>query len=336
MSDTAPDPFFAQWTALQERVNELTNEKMAWVEKRITLKNKYDMITEKCAEMSVQQRALVSENRGWREKYGRLKKEHDALVEEHQDYMGEMVNVSTRLKEELEEAKSSKKPTGGMDEQRKVLLDKFYDCSVGQFDLIALFNYYKAYGVSADVMKETLTADHRETLTLPDDLNTLVGEANVKQFFEKIIAALPNLRCITGHFKGPWDCYVQYKQGGVALPVLEAFCGGYNGTSYQLTQDEVKALQSAELSVSDYLITVLPLLPRVTDVWVFYTNITTLDWCEAIPERVSGVDIDDCPDIQDCTPLLKMKGLKRVGHNAHTNPSFDAVQEQLIRKGVMC
>ncbi|CAD2214494.1 hypothetical protein AGDE_13316 [Angomonas deanei] len=413
MSDTVPAAFFAQWSALQEenrqlqqKVNDLTNVKMDWLEERVTLQNKYD----------------------------NLKKEHDELVEEHRDYMEEMINLNTRLKQELDKANDKQFK---MEEVKKVLMEKFYDCSVGQFDLIALFNYCKAYGVSADVMKATLTADHRKKLTLPSGLNSLVGDDNVKEFFETV-AALPNLKSITGYFTSVEDCYIQYKEGnisrkvleaycagsdrtscqltssifntirsaglsvsdylsmvlpllpqvtGLSLPddvntllgdadvkelleaavaslpslksitgyftsiedcyiqykegnisrkVLKAYCGGYNTTTYQLTRDEVNTLQSAKLSVSEYLTTILPFLPKVTYVSVYRTSITTLDWCAALPDSITRLDIRNCPDIQDCTPLLQMKGLKDVWYDSKTNSSFNAVKEQLTSKGVTC
>ncbi|CAD2214454.1 hypothetical protein AGDE_13284 [Angomonas deanei] len=184
-------------------------------------------------------------------------------------------------------------------------------------------------------MKETLTADHRETLTIPGNLNSLVGEANVREFFETI-AALPNLKSITGYFTSIHHCYLQHKEGIVPRKVLGAFCAGRPRTTYKLNADICDKLQLAELSVSDYFTTVIPLLPEVTDVWVSKTKITTLDWCAALPERIRRVDIDYCPNIQDCTPLLKMKGLKQVWFNSKTNSSFNAVKEQLRGKGVTC
>ncbi|CAD2214493.1 hypothetical protein ADEAN_000194000 [Angomonas deanei] len=244
MTDTVPAAFFAQWVALQGRVDDLTNEKMAWVKEESVLRE---------------------ENRELREKYDQLNKVHDALVEEHQNYMEEMINLNTRLKQELEEAKDMRFKMG---EVKKVLMEKFYNYSTGQFDLIALFNYCRTHSVPTDVIKDALSEDGRETLSLPNDLNSLVGHAHVKQFLEAIVAALPNLKCITGYFTSIHHCYLQHKEGNVPRKVLEAYCAGYNRTTYQLTQDEVNTIQSAALSVSDYLTTVLPLLPQVTDLFL--------------------------------------------------------------------
>ncbi|CAD2214470.1 hypothetical protein ADEAN_000191700 [Angomonas deanei] len=424
MTDTVPAAFFAQWVALQGRVDDLTNEKVTLVEEksalreeRITLQNKYD----------------------------NLKKEHDELVEEHRDYAEEMTSINTRLKQELEEALAEKEEskrqmhvTREMCDFRLCLTENCYNCMAGQFDLIKVFKYYKENTISVYSIREILNSDHRETLNLPKRWKSSVEDANVREFFETIVAALPNLKSITGYPEGLAHCYVMYTQGNVPRQVLEAFCGGYNETTYYLTQDAIKAIQSAALTLSDYLSTVIPLLTKVTDlslpdslnasigddnvgeflemivaalpnlksitgyftslehcyiqhkegivprkvleaycgnygkttyeltnntilaiesseltvsgylitvipllpeviyVSVGETKIATLDWCAALPDSIIRIDISDCPNLKDCTPLLKMKGLKVVFYNSKTNPSFNAVKEQLKSKGVTC
>ncbi|CAD2214455.1 hypothetical protein ADEAN_000190100 [Angomonas deanei] len=303
MADTDP---VAQWIApqteadtlqenreLQAENRGLTHEKMAWVEERFTLKNKYDTITEKCAKMAEKQRALESENRGWREKYDRLNKEHE-------NYKAKTAVINTRQNQELEEARTllaalrealaekdnlirEMRVTKEVDDLRACLLKECYDRTTEQLDLIKVFNYCKKNRISVNVLKGVLTSDHRATLTLPKKLDSLVGEDSVKEFFDAIVAALPNLQSITGYFKSVRDCYTQYKQGNVPRKVLEAYCAGYGRPTYELSCKLVRSLGSSKLSVSEYLSTVLPLLPQVTEVTLYETNITTLDWCAALP-----------------------------------------------------
>ncbi|CAD2214416.1 hypothetical protein AGDE_15479 [Angomonas deanei] len=322
---------------LQERVNELMDEKMAWVEEKKTLQD---------------------ENRELREKYDELKTEYDELVAEHRDYTEEMVDVNTRLKAELGEARSDLTAlretlaeeeeliremcvTKEMDDLRLCLTEKCYARMTGQFDLFKMFKYCKENCISAHVIKETLNSDHRETLTLPKKLKSSVGDANVKEFFETIVAALPKLKSITGYPEGVVYCYVIYRKGSVALSVLKAYCSNIKAAGYKLTQDEVNTLQSAGLSVSEYLSTVIPLLPEVMSVSVYESNITTLDWCAALPDRITRIDISDCPNIQDCTPLLKMKGLKCLYCPAVlclpiVKRDAQRVLQELSDKGVKC
>ncbi|CAD2214415.1 hypothetical protein AGDE_15477 [Angomonas deanei] len=423
MSDTVPAAIFAEWmerqaenNRLQERVNALMNEKVGWlnekmalVEERINLKSTCDNYKKELDAVSEEMEALRVERNEFREKYHTLNKEHDELVEEHQNYAEEMINLNTRLKQELEdarsdfatrhesaaaelqcrleelmnekmiwtdekgsleeeiqelttrhdalleshqdyvakmistceclkreleEAKETSNPPTATEEQRRVLLDKFYDCSTTQFDLFRLFNYYNAYRVAADVVKDAVAADTRVTLTLPDNLNTTMELANVKEFFKVIVASLPSLKCISGYTEGMIHCYALYNDGSVPRKVLKAHCAGFNGTTYELTNNTIHTIQSAKLSVSKYLATVLPLLPKVTSVQLSNTSITTLEWCEGLPENIVSISMSNCPDIQDCTPLLKMKGLKEVSYNKKTNPSFNTVKGELEKKKV--
>ncbi|CAD2214482.1 hypothetical protein AGDE_13319 [Angomonas deanei] len=398
---------------LQGRIIGILNEKTALVE-----------------ETSI----LREENRELREKYDQLKKEHDALVEEHRDYMEEMINLNTRLKQELEEAKDMRFK---MEELEKVLMEKFYNNSTGQFDLIPLFNYCKACCIPLHVFKEALSADHRETLTLPNDLHFSVGDDNVEEFMDAILVSLPNLKSISGYYMTPEHWYIKYKRGKYPLSVLMAYCVVWTNASFCLTEDAIKALQSAELSVteylttmmsllptviilqipghlnflmaddamkealvralaplpnlkgiseyfrdplesfilykqgeipretlkaycahnyrvrltlnqhnvdliqsrglsvSDYLTTVMPLLPKVEEV-SFITDMTTLDWCESLPDKISKVSISGCPNIKDLTPLLKMKRLKEVFYCHWSLRPFHKVKLQLRLKGVTC
>ncbi|EPY15033.1 hypothetical protein AGDE_17212 [Angomonas deanei] len=329
MTDTVP---VAQWIALQTEVNTLQREnRELQAENRLLQGKLNDLLNEKMTWVE-EKSALRGERITLQNKYDNLKKEHDELVEEHRDYSEEMINLNTRLKQELEQANDKQFK---MDEQRKVLLDKFYSYSTGQYDLTALLNYSKQFYVSVDVIKDALRADHRETLALPNNLNSLVGDVNVKEFLETVVASLQNLKSTTGYFESIEDCGIQYKQGKIPHNALQSYCAGYNGITYQVTQDKINTIQSAGQSVSEYLATVLPLLPGVIYVDVYNTDITTLDWCEGLPERIHSVDIRNCHHIQDCSPLLKMKGLKTVYYDNLLNASLDVVKDQLARKGVL-
>ncbi|EPY15671.1 hypothetical protein AGDE_17025 [Angomonas deanei] len=347
MTDTVP---VAQWIALQTEVNtlqrenrelqaenrvlqgklnDLLNEKMTWLNEKVTL------VEEKSA---LREERITLQN-----KYDNLRKKHDELVEEHRDYAEEMININTRLKQELEEALAEKEESKRqmhvikeMCDFRLCLTENCYNCMAGQFDLIKVFKYYKENTISVYSIREILNSDRRETLNLPKRWKSSVGDANVKEFFATIVAALPNLKSITGYFTSIEDCYIQYKRDEVPREVLEVYCGNYGKTTYELTNNTILAIESSELSVSEYLATVIPLLPEVMSVSVYESNITTLDWCAALPDSIIRIDISDCPNLKDCTPLLKRKGLKVVFYNSKTNPSFNAVKEQLKGKGVPC
>ncbi|EPY22497.1 hypothetical protein AGDE_13321 [Angomonas deanei] len=327
----------AENRVLQGKLNDLLNEKMTWLNEKVTL---------------VEEKSVLREERiTLQNKYDNLRKEHDEQVEEHHDYAQEMSGMvrekdaqldkalkdMEKLREEMEKQyriMAKQESLKKKEKQREVLLDKFYDYRTRRLDLALLFNYCEAHRVPADVIEDTLTSDHRETLTIPDKLNSLVGDDNVKQFFETIVAALPNLKSITGYFTSIEDCYIQYKRGKVPQKVLEAYCAGIEDSQYILPECVINALNDAEQDISEFLSTVMPLYPFVTFVSVEVSDISTLAWCERLPERVSRVDICDCHHIQDCSPLLKMKGLKTVYFDSNTNASFDAVKEQLRSKGV--
>ncbi|CAD2214483.1 hypothetical protein ADEAN_000193000 [Angomonas deanei] len=169
---------------------------------------------------------------------------------------------------------------------------------------------------------------------LPDNLIALIGNDNVVRFF-KIFASSPRGSfAITGYFRGLEDCYVQYTKGDVPLEVLKACCAACNTGSYQLTQEAVKTVQSAGLSVSEYLSTVVPLMSGTFEIRLNHTDITTLDWCEAVVPNINQVDISGCPNIRDFTPLLWLEWLREVKYDKHTNRPFSAVKDQLKSKGV--
>ncbi|EPY15365.1 hypothetical protein AGDE_17146 [Angomonas deanei] len=345
MADTVP---VAQWIALQTEVSTLQREnRELQAENRVLQGKLNDLMNEKVIWVE-EKSALRGERITLQNKYDNLKKEHDELVEEHHDYMEETREIFNRqrqqlpetekcanaLRAEMERQDTMTKQKARNGDQRKVLLDKFYDCSTGQFDLTTLFKYCKAYRVPPDVIKEALTADHRETLNLPKRWKSSVGDANVGEFFETIVAALPNLKSITGPFTSIEDCYIQYKRGEVPREVLEIYCAGSGKTTYQLTKNTSSTLQSAGLSVSEYLATVIPLLPEVMSVSVYESNITTLDWCAGLSDRITRIDISGCPNIKDCTPLLKMKGLKKVYRDDTSDLSIQEVKGQLKKHGV--
>ncbi|CAD2214382.1 hypothetical protein AGDE_13604 [Angomonas deanei] len=175
-------------------------------------------------------------------------------------------------------------------------------------------------------------------LSLQDDFDAFVGDTDVKEVLEVIVAALPELKSIMGYPEGPVHCYVQYKQCKISENTLKAYCAVVDGgTCYRMTERMINILQSSRLSVSEYLATVIPLLSEVTRVRLFKINITTLDWCEAMPDRITEVGIISCSNIEDWTPLLKMKGLKYLSYSTLPhNPVVDQVVQELTDKGVNC
>ncbi|CAD2214386.1 hypothetical protein ADEAN_000183100 [Angomonas deanei] len=176
------------------------------------------------------------------------------------------------------------------------------------------------------------------TLDLPCSRCTLIGYDNVGGVLEAVSASLPYVKIVC-RIDGLEDCYIGYSYGLLPLHEMQGYCAGLRDTMYQLTDNTVHTIKSAGLSVSQFLTTMLPLLSRVTSVWIFHAKIPTLGWCEGLPERINSVYIRDCSNIQDYTPLLKMKGLKHLRcytpYDTH-NPVLSEVLEELTIRGVKC
>ncbi|EPY16696.1 hypothetical protein AGDE_16649 [Angomonas deanei] len=406
---------------------------------------------------------LKQEIRLLQERNNALKREIGELKEEKHNYGAEMNTIFERQKNELEEAlkdiarlrkehsdyeremtaaikKVQQELGDALKAERNALLDKYYDLSTCQCDLIGLYKYCKVYRVPEDVRRSVLAEDTRKELTLPATLEEDIRGGSVGQFLEWMVVPLPELKTVIGNYDIAAHFYVQYKKGGIPLPLLKSYCkdygvkGQYNFTKeslltvtavgtcleyfitvlpllggvtsvdfsnigqYTLPEDrrtmigggsvgeflttvvdllpEPKCVRgfyeyyhewylaykagdishdvlraiceerghdwlpvgtseelSAGVPLGDYCEVMLPLLPSVTRIFV-RRDVDNIDWCAALPERITEVDVGDCTAIKDFTPLLAMKGLRDVSCNKSTNVSFKTIIGQLKNKGV--
>ncbi|EPY16892.1 hypothetical protein AGDE_16558 [Angomonas deanei] len=179
------------------------------------------------------------------------------LRKEHSDYEREMTATIKKVQQELADALETK---------RDRLLDKYYDLSTCECDLIGLYKYCKAYRVPEDVRRSVLAADTREELTLPATLKNDVRGGSVGQFLEWMVVPLPELKAIIGNYDIAAHFYVQYKKGIVPLPLLKSFCTGYGVKGQYDFTEETLLTVTAVGTCLEYFTTVLPLLPDVTSV----------------------------------------------------------------------
>ncbi|EPY16890.1 hypothetical protein AGDE_16560 [Angomonas deanei] len=208
-----------------------------------------------------------------------LKRENDELKEENHNYAEEMNTVFKRQKSELEEAEKkineltqAKTESTVLEAKRNALLDKYYDLSTCECDLIGLYKYCKVYRVPENVRRSVLAEDTRKELTLPDTLEEDLRGGSVGQFLEWMVVPLPGLKTIagpkaaTGLFDSVKSCYVQYKKGIVPLHLLKSYCRGF-GTKekYNFTKESLLTVTAVGTCL-EYFTTVLPLLPDVTSV----------------------------------------------------------------------
>ncbi|CAD2214495.1 hypothetical protein ADEAN_000194200 [Angomonas deanei] len=334
MADTVPAAFFAQWSALQEenrqlqqKVNDLTNEKMDWLEERVTLQNKYD----------------------------NLKKEHDELVEEHRDCVEEMTSINTRLKAELEAAQSDLvtlreafakeeeavgelKAAKSLEEARTCLIEKFYNYASAEFNLCALWNYCAAYRFAWERFQDLLSLDNRCAFKATADLKNRIVGGKEREFFENVLAFLPGLESITGDPIYIPKSYVWHKKSGLPLRVVEACCKGFGASCRGkcfFEQSEFDVLESEGVDMDEYLSLLMPHLTVADTVDVGGTSLKSLEWCSAVPSTVSVLRIAGCRRLANCAPLLKMKGLKELQYDRGTNSSIKAVKSELVKKGVV-
>ncbi|EPY18998.1 hypothetical protein AGDE_15478 [Angomonas deanei] len=347
MTDTVPAAFFAQWkerqaenNRLQERVDALMNEKVGWLNEKMAL------VEEKSG--------LQDENRQLCDKYDYLKKKYDELMEEHQNYVEKMAAAYERLKQELEDARSdfatrhesvvaelqcrleelmSEKMT--WTDEKGSLEEEIQELTTRHDALLESHQDYVAKMISTCECLKRELEEAKETSNPPTAM-VEQREVLLDKFYNRSTTHLGRkqyLKTVVGCFEGVWQCYVLYKLGIIPPSVLVGYCAGRKETRYRLTQSILNAIKRAGLGVSEYLATVIPLLSDVTEIWLDNTNITTLDWCAALPERIYRLDIAGCHSIKDCTPLTKIR-LCVVYCNDYTHSSFDAVKRQLEENGV--
>ncbi|EPY16698.1 hypothetical protein AGDE_16647 [Angomonas deanei] len=200
-----------------------------------------------------------------------LKRENDELKEEKHNYAEEMNTIFERKKCELAEAEKkinelmqSKTDNINFKAERNALLDKYYDLSTCECDLIGLYKYCKVYSVPEDVRRSVLAADTRKELTLPATLEEDIRGGSVREFLEWMVVPLPGLKTITGLFDSVESCYVQYKKGIVPLPVLQWYCKDYGDKGqYNFTKEDLLTVTAVGTCL-EYFTTVLPLLGGVT------------------------------------------------------------------------
>ncbi|EPY16699.1 hypothetical protein AGDE_16646 [Angomonas deanei] len=188
-----------------------------------------------------------------------------------------MNTIFERRKSELEETKKklndiiqAKTESTVLEAKRNALLDKYFNLSTCQCDLIGLFNYCKVYRVPENVRRSVLADDTREELTLPDTLKNDVCGGSVGQFLEWMVVPLPKLKTIIGNYDIAAHFYVQYKKGIVPLPLLKSFRAGYgNKREYNFTEEDLLTVTAVGTCL-EYFTTVLSLLPGVR--WVNFPD----------------------------------------------------------------
>ncbi|EPY19307.1 hypothetical protein AGDE_15302 [Angomonas deanei] len=190
-------------------------------------------------------------------------KDIERLKKEHSDYEREMTATIKKVQRDLADALETK---------RDRLLDKYYDLSTCECDLIGMYKYCKAYRVQEDVRRSVLAADTREELTLSATLEEDLRGGSVREFLEWMLVALPGLKTIaapkavTGLFDSVESCYAQYKKGIIPLPLLKSYCTGYGNKKYYDFTKKALLTVTAVGSCLEYFTAVLPLLPDVTSV----------------------------------------------------------------------
>ncbi|EPY19325.1 hypothetical protein AGDE_15294 [Angomonas deanei] len=166
--------------------------------------------------------------------------------------------------------------------------------------------------------------------TLPEDRRTMIGGGSVREFLTTVVDLLPEPKNIDGFYHYYHEWYLAYKAGDISYDVLKAYYKQYISYSLSVCTSEER---SAGISPGDYCETMLPLLPKVTTIGV-ERGVDNIDWCAALPERITTVVVRGCDAIKDFTPLLAMKGLRLVRYDGNTNPSFKTIIDQLKNKGV--
>ncbi|EPY19327.1 hypothetical protein AGDE_15293 [Angomonas deanei] len=446
---------------LQMLVDSLKRESNEQEEKRSVLKQDHTELKKKHTELQSEHTELQAVKDALTREVGELK-------EEKRDFAEEMNNIYDRKKNELEEAlkdiarlrkehsdyerettatikKFQQELADALETKRDRLLDKYYDLTTCQCDLIGLYKYCKAYRVPEDVRRSVLAEDTRNELTLPDTLEEDIPGGSVGQFLEWMVVPLPELKTITGLktvtglFDSVESCYVQYKKGIVPLSVLQWHCKDYGVKRWYSFTKEALLTVTAVGTCLDYFTTVLPLLtgvrsiefpdceectlpgdrgtmigggsvrelfttvvgllPEPKHIWGFHQyeyewyltykagvisydvlkaycygwdedffsvgdsealsagvrpgdycetmvplipsvtrihvveELDNIDWCAALPEKITTVNVAYCRKVTDFTPLLAMKGLRRVEYNEDTNPSFHTIIDQLKSRG---
>ncbi|EPY19303.1 hypothetical protein AGDE_15304 [Angomonas deanei] len=262
--------------------SELKQKNNSLEEKYTELKQDHTELTKKYTELHNEHTELQAVNDA-------LKREIKELKEEKRDYAEEMNNIYDRKRSELEEAlkdiarlrkehsdyeremtatikKVQRDLADALKVERNALLDKYYDLSTCECDLIAMYKYCKVYRVPEDVRLSVLAEDTRKELTLPATLEEDIRGGSVREFLEWMVVPLPELKAIIGNYDIAAHFYVQYKKGIVPLPLLKPYCKDYGVKGqYNFTKETLLTVTAVGTCL-EYFTTVLPLLGGVTSV----------------------------------------------------------------------
>ncbi|CAD2217224.1 hypothetical protein AGDE_15040 [Angomonas deanei] len=333
-------------TALQAKVNQLQDDdKDSLLEKLIP----------------------ASENNQLSKELTALKEEHDSYVAEtiaafhrkEEDYSNAVANFQDEVKQlERENAKLRadcewlREQMGKEENQSKKfcrvlsmqtpetqeMIMARYNFNSCQFDdLEKIYMWCLEHQIAPHVIKYIFSLDTRTRFVYR---NNMTGEAGgvttqvFNSFFYTVLPALPNLQRITDQDWFPAQIFVSYKRYGLSKEVFEEHCGKSPRKVCACAQPQLDTLQCEGISLKEYFSTVIPLMKCVTAISVRDTYIDTLDWCPSLPESITEIDICGCHNIADFTPLVYMKGLKKVVYNGKTDSSFELIKGQLLSKEV--
>ncbi|CAD2213723.1 hypothetical protein, conserved [Angomonas deanei] len=242
MSDAVPAAFLAQWIALEAENKQLRQQVTEGAMERSELKQEIRHLQEMNDALKREIGELKEEKHNYGAKmntiFERQKNELEEalkdiarLKKEHSDYEREMTATIKKVQQELADA---------LKVERNALLDKYYDLSTCECDLIGLYKYCKVYRVPEDVRRSVLAEDTRKELTLPATLEEDLRGGSVREFLERMVVPLPELKTVIGNYDIAAHFYVQYKKGIVPLPLLKSYCTGYgNKTFYNFTKESL-------------------------------------------------------------------------------------------------
>ncbi|CAD2214387.1 hypothetical protein, conserved [Angomonas deanei] len=251
-----------------------------------------------------------------------MEEQHAALKSRTEELTTKVVDRDDTIKELTEENRqlreghrsaSHGQPEGSRREESRDADFKvtargcYYDPLTQQWDLCGLFNYGRAVRPSATCWREVLAMNSPRTVKLPDNLAAEVLEEEITELISTIVSALPYLQGLTGPSAYLPHCYLVFQEGHLRRELFEAyFAGCAENGCYTFTQADYAVLSDAH--VDGYLRTVLPLLPgNVSCVKVCGTLIRTLAWCHALPDHITTINLRQCPNITDYSPLFGMR-----------------------------
>ncbi|CAD2222428.1 hypothetical protein AGDE_14614 [Angomonas deanei] len=201
------------------------------------------------------------------------------------------------------------------------------------FDLIGVLDYCISEKISDEALRAAVSMDQRTSFSFHSGLGRTLYEKRRKDFFCRVLPALPNLETIDISFSWVVYLYISFSRYGLLEGAFEQFCAKPFHKALYVRQEEVDVLLSVGSSAEEFFTCVAGLAKHIQIIHINETNMDSIAWCEWF-DQLQTIDLSGCHCVDDFSPLCKVPRLREVWYDNNTNHSFYHVTDALKKRGV--